>query len=127
MVDRRKFSYTAHIPERRVRPRPRQKAGEMNKTEARYASEILDVRKAAGEIIHYRYERLKLKLAKKTFYTPDFIVITPDHLEIHEVKGFMEDDAAVKLKVAADQWPEFRFVLAMYKNKKTGWIIREVG
>lgn len=54
--------------------------------------------------------RLFRRLADKTFYTPDFVVLAPDGvLEMHEVKGFWEEDARVKIKVAAAQFP-FRFV-----------------
>lgn len=85
------------------------KAGEMNKTEAAYAA-YLEMLKHAGEIADYRFEAVKLRLADKTFYTPDFIVLAPDGvLEMHEVKGFWEEDARVKIKVAAAQFP-FRFV-----------------
>lgn len=85
------------------------KAGEMNKTEAAYAA-YLEILKRAGEIADYRFEAVKLRLADKTFYTPDFVVLAPDGvLEMHEVKGFWEEDARVKIKVAAAQFP-FRFV-----------------
>lgn len=96
--------------------RPNYKPGEMNKTESAYAAR-LDVLKAAGEISDYQFEAVKLKLAKATFYTPDFVVIRDNCIEIHEVKGFWQDDARVKIKVAADKFPWFRFV-AVKKNKK---------
>lgn len=105
----------------------RLKAGEMNKTEKRY-SDLLDARKAAGEIQWIRFEGVKLRLADNTFYTGDFAVMAADGvMEIHEVKGFMTDDANVKIKVAADQYP-FRFFLVRERKKKDGggWDIREV-
>ena len=87
----------------------RLKAGAMNKTEARYAQR-LEAMKHAGEIAWYRFEGLKLRLADKTFYTPDFAVMLADGvMECHEVKGHWQDDARVKIKLAADQYP-FRFV-----------------
>jgi hypothetical protein len=43
---------------------------------------------------------------------------------IVEVKGFMRDDAQVKLKVAARLFRRFDFVLV--KKKGTGWDISEV-
>ena len=65
----------------------------------------------AGEVLHYEFEPLKLRLADKTFYTPDFMVVRRDGLiELHEVKGFWEDDARVKIKVAAKQHWMFTFV-----------------
>ena len=63
----------------------------------------------AGEILHWEFEPIKLKLAKLTFYTPDFLVVTKDQMEFHEVKGFWEDDARVKVKCAAEKfwWAQF--------------------
>lgn len=87
----------------------RLKTGEMNKTEAAYGAH-LELLKRAGEIVWYRFEGVKFRLADKTFYTPDFAVMTKDgFLECHEVKGFWEDDARVKIKVAADSYP-LRFI-----------------
>ena len=94
------------------------KSGEMNKTEAAYAA-YLDGLKKDGTITDYRFEAVKLRLADKTFYTPDFMVLMPDFsFEMHEVKGFWEDDARVKIKVAAAQFP-FKFVAV--KKTKNGW------
>lgn len=89
----------------------------MNKTEARYA-ERLRMMECAGEIEGFEFEAVKLKLANLTTYTPDFVVYGKDGvLEFHEVKAatrkgriLIEDDAAVKIKVAADKFP-FRFIL----------------
>ena len=68
--------------------------------------------KKEGTIIWYGFERIKLKLADKTHYTPDFFVVKNDgSVEVHEIKGFMRDDAAVKLKVAAEIYPFFQFIL----------------
>ena len=98
------------------------KSGQMNKLEAAYAARLESL-KLAGEIADYRFECIKLRLADKTFYTPDFMVLMPDFsFEMHEVKGFWEDDARVKIKVAAAQFP-FKFVAV--KKTKNGWV-REV-
>lgn len=98
--------------------------GEMNKTEAAYA-ERLESMRLKGDILWYRFDCMKLRLADKTFYTPDFLVMSADGtLELHEVKAFMiEDDAAVKMKVAANTYP-FRFILAQRKRVKDPWTIR---
>lgn len=90
----------------------------MNKTEAAYADALL-CEKLAGKIVDYRFEPIKLKLAANTTYTPDFMVVTNDQIELHEVKGFWEDDARVKIKVAAQIFPEFLFVAV--KKVKGGW------
>jgi len=100
-------------------------AGTMNKTEALYASE-LELRRRAGDILWYKFEGLKLRLADNTFLTVDFVVMRSDsELEMHEVKGFMQEDANVKLKVASGMYP-FRFLL-IRKGKKGSWDISEIG
>lgn len=82
----------------------------MNRTEAAYA-QLLDVRKAASEIAAWWFEGLTFKLAPDLRYTPDFLILFADgSLECHEVKGFMREDAAIKLKLAAQLFP-FKFVL----------------
>lgn len=119
---------TKPTSQQRMQALGRLKSGEMNKTEQRYA-EHLAARLAAGEIKWFKFEGIKLRLADNTFYSGDFAVMAADGvMEIHEVKGFMLDDGAVKLKVAADQYP-FRFFLIRAKAKKDGggWDVREVG
>lgn len=87
--------------------------GQMNKLESRYADR-LELLKRAGQIATYWYEGITLRLARRTGLTPDFVVqLTDGTLELHECKGFMQDDAAVKLKVAATMFP-FTFRLARW-------------
>jgi len=69
----------------------------------------LALRKAAGEILHWGYETHNLRLAQRTFYMPDFSVVLPTHMEFHEIKGHWEDDARVKIKVAAEMYPFYRW------------------
>jgi hypothetical protein len=93
--------------------------GQMNKTEAAYAG-LLEGLKQSGQVQWYRFEGLKLRLADKTFYTPDFAVMRNDGvMECHECKGFWQDDARVKIKVAAEMYP-FRFMAAKQRSKKSG-------
>lgn len=94
------------------------KPRKMNKTEAAYGRH-LEALKLAGDVRWFDFECLKLRLADDTQYITDFAVLTRDWvLEIHEVKGFMRDDALVKIKVAASQFP-FRFFVI--RRDKTGW------
>ncbi len=106
----------------RMRALGRLKPGAMNKTEQAYASH-LEALRAAGRVLWYRFEGLKLRLADNTFYTPDFAVMASDgQLECHEVKGFWTDDARVKIKVAAEQYPlTFLAVKAKAKKDGGGW------
>lgn len=91
----------------------------MNKTEQAYES-LLKLRQQAGEVLWYKFEGLKFRLADNTFYTPDFVVmLASGQMEAHEVKGFWQDDARAKIKIAADMYP-FRFIAVMPKTKKDG-------
>lgn len=96
----------------------------MNKTEAKFDVEYLYPRKLAGEIIAYHFEAVKLRLANNTFYTPDFLIAYPTHFEFIEVKGFWRDDARVKIKVAAQQFPNFKFKAVQLKQKQ--WVFEEI-
>lgn len=108
----------------------------MNATERDYAAMLVSQR-LAGAVVDFRYEALSLRLAdpanasddpdgRKTAvrYNPDFLVICEDRIELHEVKGHMEDDALVKLKVAATLYPWFVFRVVYRKAGR--WIINEI-
>lgn len=104
----------------------RLKQGLMNQTEAEYA-EYLEAKKVVGQILWFKFEGLKLRLADGCFYTPDFFVMNADsEMECHEVKGFWTDDARVKIKVAASIYP-FRFIALKKKSKRDGggWLVEE--
>ena len=106
-----------------IRPRGTLRPRAMNRTERDYAG-ILNARRCAREIAWFAYEAVKLRLADDTYYTPDFLVmLTSGEFQCHEVKGFMRDDAWVKLKVAAEQLP-IPFFLAKRKGK--GWSVEAV-
>lgn len=99
-------------------PPPTQTKGP-NKLEQAYAWH-LEVLKRAGEIVDFKYESVKLKIGVKTcWYCPDFWVLANDGVsEYHETKGWMRDDAAIKLKSAALQYPHFRFFLVRKDGKR---------
>lgn len=98
----------------------RLKTGEMNKTELAYARH-LEMRKRAGEVLWYKFECLKLRLGDNLFYSPDFLVMLADQtLEVHEVKGYWQEDAKVKIKAAAHLYPILRFVAVFKQTKKAG-------
>lgn len=97
----------------------RLKTGVMNKTEAAYA-ENLQRRMLAGEVLWFKFEGIKLRLADATFYSPDFaVMVDSGQMEMHEVKGFWQDDARVKIKVAASLFP-FRFIVVQPLARKVG-------
>lgn len=89
---------------------------ELNKTEQRYL-QILQARFPFG---HVQAHTIKLQLAEKCWYTPDFSYVLPTGaLVFVETKGaFERDDAIVKLKTAARQFPQFTFIKAKYVKGK---------
>lgn len=90
----------------------------MNQLEQAY-SQHLEERRQKGEILSWRYEAVRLKLADLTHYTPDFLVVDQEgNVEFHEVKGFWQDDARVKIKVSAQAYPEFLFLAVQRKGTK---------
>lgn len=116
---RQKSTVSANKSKGGARALGRLKQGVMNKTEANYAR-YLEQQKLSGEIQYFAFDSIKFRLADKTFYSPDFIVMKANgELEAHEVKGFWEDDAKVKIKVAASMHP-IPFV-AVYWDKQIGW------
>lgn len=104
----------------------RLKVGAMNKTEQSYAA-ALELRRTAGEVLWFKFEGLKFRLADNTFYTPDFaVMLASGALEAHEVKGYWEDDARAKIKIAADMYPlQFIAVQVLPKKAGGGWKIEE--
>lgn len=110
--------------------RLRQNASGLNKTEAAFFVHLSNTF-LAGRVLT---QCVTLKLANGVRYTPDFTVTrdaTNGHSEpvtavsAYEVKGFMRDDAAVKLKVAASLYPWIKFHLVS-KRKGGGWDVQEV-
>ena len=91
----------------------------MNGLEQEYAG-LLELRRHAGEVVWWAFEAMTFRLADDTRYTPDFAVMLADgQMEIHETKGHWEDDAKVKIKVAASMFP-FRFFALRKRPKKEG-------
>lgn len=107
----------------KVKARTDPKDRGMNKTEAKYAKH-LEYEKSAGRILFYGFESMRIRLADLCGYTPDFMVIDIDgHIEFHDTKAYYKnkkkpgitDDALIKMKVAAEQYPFFR-ILATWER-----------
>lgn len=81
----------------------------MNKLESSYSAH-LQALQATGEVLWYRFEPMRLRLANGAWFKPDFAVKLRDgSLEFHETKGHWREAARVRIKVAAELFP-FRFV-----------------
>ena len=100
----------------------------MNKTEAKFA-DYLEQLKHMKEIKAWNFEPIKFTLARNvkgarnaTSYTPDFLAVYPAWLTFYEVKGFWRDDALVKIKVAADKFPWFKWYAVQWKKE---WVFKQ--
>lgn len=98
--------------------RKRSPVRRMNKLEAAYERHLYGLL-SAGEVLWYRFEPMRLRLANGAYFKPDFAVKFRDgSLEFHETKGFWREAARVRIKVAAELFP-FKFVAV--RKTKAGW------
>lgn len=94
----------------------------MNTLERAYA-QLLDDGIKNGSVLWWKFEGITLKLGDDCRYTPDFAVVAHDGVfELHETKGWMRDDALVKIKTAAANFP-FRLFVIKSHNKGAAWEI----
>ena len=96
-----------------------------NKLEAAWGRELAMLQ-MTGRILWYEYEPLRLPLAGRCSYRPDYGVALPGYRRAWcEVKGpHAWEDSIVKLKVAARTWPDVPFWLVRKVNKR--WDVRRV-
>lgn len=107
---------------RETRYGKRHKPGEMNQTERQY-SDMLEARRRIGEIEQWHFESHTFKIADNTRYTPDFSVLFPDgSMEFIDAKGGgpIDPKSIVKIKCAADKFPQFAFAIEQKQAKKNG-------
>ena len=108
----------------------RKKKGEMNATEAKFANYLRGL-EIVGDILWWKHEGIKLQLADNTTLNVDFNVMYADGLlvmiDVKGAKAIIEEDAKVKMKVAAEQFPfVFRYAFPRQKKDGGGWIIEEI-
>ena len=101
----------------KIRPR-RKTPGKMNRWEQSYADR-LELIKMSGGIHSYAYESVRLTLAPSTTFTPDFLVVTNDEIQFHEVKGQRFAAGMAKFKIAASLYPWAKWI--MVEKTKQGW------
>lgn len=108
----------------------RLKAGEMNKTEARFAAR-LKLLEHGGDVLWWKFEAIKLIIAPNTSITVDFAVLPASGiLTMIDVKGskaIVTDDFRAKVKVAAAMFPfVFQVAYPKPKGEGDGWVIEEI-
>lgn len=110
-------------PPKRPKVLLRQDSRKPNKTEQRYAEDILRISEG---IEYYEWEAITLKIGNGVKYTPDFLVIrSTGVVEIHEVKGpKVWEDSIIKIKAAAAKFHFFKFYIAQWDNGQ--WTIQQV-
>jgi hypothetical protein len=91
----------------------------MNKLERRFHERLQEAVRQRVFMAAFR-EPMTLRLAGRTTYKPDFMTFATFNnvMTFWETKGFMRDDAAVKLKVAAAAFPMFRWVLVQRDRRR---------
>lgn len=110
---------------------------DMNRTEARFWREQVWPAVTAGEVQWWAFEGLKFRLGKNLLYIPDFDILQSDGaLWCVDTKGTWggtrkhpeqyagwKEDARVKIRAAADQYPWVRFFGAhKTKGRSPTWI-----
>jgi len=93
----------------------------MNKLERHY-SWFLDGLVESGVVTRYRFGEVKVRLADKTWYSPDFQVwLHYGRVVMVETKGWCRDDAAVKFKVARERYSEYQWMMVGRSKGKWEW------
>lgn len=91
-------------------------APELNKTEDEFFQHLTSL-----HWTHIYTQGITLKIAATCRYTPDFVTAGESgQLYAWEVKGFWRDDARVKIKAAARQYPMITFIAVQKIPKKKG-------
>ena len=102
-------------------PRTSKDESKLNKTERTFLQYL---RKLPG-ISHIGIQGITFKIGDDCRYTPDFSALKDcSQLYLYEVKGFMRDDALVKLKVCARMYPWA--ILNLVRKDNAGWNIKIV-
>jgi hypothetical protein len=105
----------------RVRPSISTDESKLNKTERAFLQWL----RLQPSVAWIGIQNVTLKLADDCRYTPDFLWVNLiGDLEFIEVKGFWRDDARVKIKVAARQFPWARFIAV--RRVKGEWKFEEI-
>lgn len=118
------------LAKRKLQALGRLKPGEMNKTEQAF-NEYLKHQLMRGEILWYGFEVVKLKIANNTHITVDFFILDCNQcLKAIDVKGskhIVTDDAKVKMKVAAKEFPwPFFYAFPQPARNGGGWVFEEI-
>ncbi len=112
----------APVPAAAPKKRLRQSTATLNKTEQAF----LDFLTATYPRDAIFTQAMTLRIANGCRYTPDFMLCSSTGKWFaYEVKGFMRDDAAVKIKVAAAMFSRIKFFLVT-RHRGGEWKLQKV-
>lgn len=108
--------------------RARRVPGSLTRAE-RARAQALMVASLQGSILHWAHEPMRFRLAKGSFYAPDFLVIENDYsVVLEEVKGArgwkLDDEGRTKFKVAGELFPFFVF-RGLIRSRRGTWSVEE--
>ena len=104
------------------------KRGEMNRTESKYA-DALEAQRLAGDVAQWWFEPFSLRLSapaagQPARYSPDFLVLMPDGTtfvdDVKTTSGFDDKAGVVRIKVAAELFPLWRFRIVRQRRVRDG-------
>lgn len=111
----------AATPLETLYPAPKRKAPAdgMNKLERAFWERLEEAKRQAVFLDVWR-EPFKLRVVSNRYYIPDFVTHDAfnNHVTIWETKGFMREDAELKLLAAAERYFCFRWVLVQRDRRK---------
>lgn len=128
------LQHAAPVLAKKAPSRIRQNSAGLNKTEQAFFDYLKSREDPGVPRTVLPPQSITLRIANGCRYTPDFVVayhhsigIPSVDLVAYEVKGFMRDDAAVKIKVAATAFPWIAFhLVTKLPGGGGGWSISEV-
>ena len=91
----------------------------LNKLERAFWERLQDAQKAGVFEDAYSHQ-LKLKVIGNRWYYPDFHAARSRVSTIFETKGWMREDAELKLIAAAERYPCFEWVLVTREKRRWG-------
>lgn len=99
---------------------PQKRRGVPNKTELRFATEILDPLIRMGEIVRYQFEAVTWHLPDVGIFTPDYFIVLPDNtLWFAEVKGaHVRPQALVRWKAHSAARPWITWTVHQYAQRQ---------
>lgn len=113
----------------RTYSKAKRRQGTENATEKWYRETYLDPRLLSGDLLKVDFERVRVILVhpdpttkpkrRESNYTCDYYCINKHgETEMHEVKGRADEADRLKIKVAAEMFPEWKWYMAHVSGRK---------